>query len=53
MVLVSFQVENKLGKALVFQKTFLLAEISMEVVLKIFFLTFNNANIQFVEKKLT
>ena len=53
MVLADFQVEDKLGRARFFQKTFLLANISTEVVLGILFLTLSNADIQFVEKKLT
>ena len=53
MVLADFQVEDKLGKVRFFQETFLLADISAEVVLGILFLTLSNANIQFVEKKLT
>ena len=53
MVLASFQVEDKLGRIWFFQKTFLLADISAEVVLGIPFLTLSNANVQFVEKKLT
>ena len=53
MVLISFQVKDKLGKARFFQKTFLLDNVSMEVVLRISFLTLSNANIQFAEKKLT
>ena len=53
MVLADFQVEDKLGKARLFQETFLLADINAEVVLGMPFLTFNNADIQFVEKELT
>ena len=53
MVLASFQVEDKLGRARFFQETFLLANISVKVVLGILFLTFSNANIQFAEKELT
>ena len=45
MVLVDFQVEDKLGRARFFQKTFLLADISMEVVLGIPFFTLSNADI--------
>ena len=45
MVLADFQVEDKLGKARFFQKTFLLADISAEVVLGIPFLTLSNANV--------
>ena len=53
MVLADFQIENKLGKARFFQETFLLANISVEIVLDMLFLTLSNANIQFVEKELT
>ena len=53
MVLVNFQVEDKLGRVRFFQETFLLADISVKVVLGMPFLTFSNANIQFVKKKLT
>ena len=53
MVLTSFQVEDKLKKTRFFQETFLLADISTEMVLGIPFLTLSNADVQFVEKKLT
>ena len=53
MVLADFQVEDKLGKARFFQETFLLADISAEVVLGMPFLTLSNADVQFVEKELT
>ena len=53
IVLADFQVEDKLGKARFFQETFLLANISIEIVLGILFLTLSNVNVQFVEKKLT
>ena len=53
MVIASFQVKDKLDRARFFQKLFLLAETNMEMVLKMPFLTFNNADIQFAEKKLT
>ena len=53
MVLASFQVEDKLGRARFFQETFLLANISAEVVLGMPFLTLSNADVQFVEKELT
>ena len=45
MVLASFQVKDKLKRARFFQETFLLADISMEVVLGISFLTFSNTDI--------
>ena len=53
MVLASFQVEDKLGRTRYFQETFLLADISVEVVLGMPFLTLSNADIQFAKKELT
>ena len=53
MVLASFQVENTLGRAWFFQEMFLLADLSIEVVLGMPFLTFSNADIKFAQKKLT
>ena len=53
MVLADFQVEDKLERTRFFQETFLLANISIEVVLSMSFLTLSNANVQFVEKELT
>ena len=38
------RVEDKLGKARFFQETFLLADISVEVVLEMSFLTLSNAD---------
>ena len=53
MVLASFQVEDTLGKARFFQETFLLADLSVEVVLGMPFLTLSNTNIKFAQKELT
>ena len=53
MVLADFQVEEKLRRARFCQEIFLLADISVEVVLGMPFLTLSNADVQFVEKKLT
>ena len=53
MVLASFQVEDTLGRARFFQETFLLADLSIEVVLGMPFLTLSNTNIQFAQKELT
>lgn len=53
IVLTSFQVKDKLGKARFFQKIFLLIDVSIEVILRMLFLILNNANIQFAKKKLT
>ena len=52
IVLASFQGENKLGRTWYFQKTFLLVDISMKIVLEMLFLTLSNADIQFAEKRL-
>ena len=53
MVIATFQVVNKLGRSRFFQKTFLLTDISIKVVLAMPFLIFSNANIQFAEKEPT
>ena len=53
MVIAAFQVVDKLGHSRFFPEIFLLADISMEVVLGMPFLTLSNANVQFAEKKLT
>ena len=45
IVLADFQVGDKLGKAQFFQESFLLADISVEVVLNMLFFTLNNANV--------
>ena len=47
MVLASFLVEDTLGKTRFFQKTFVLADLSVEVVLGMPFFTLNNTNIKF------
>ena len=53
IVLANIQMEDKLGRARFFQETFLLADISVEVVLGMPFLTLSNADVQFEEKELT
>ena len=45
MVIAGFQVLDKQGRAQFFQKTFLLANTTIEVVLRMFFLTFSNVDI--------
>ena len=52
MVIAAFQVVNKLGSFWFFQETFLLANISIKVILGMPFLTFSNADVQYAEKKL-
>ena len=51
MVIADFQIEDKLSRARFLQESFLLADTSIEVVLKMLFLIFSNGNIQFAEKK--
>ena len=53
IVLADFQIENKLSKAWFFQKTFLIVNITLEVIFGMSFLTFSNIDIQFEQKKLT
>lgn len=52
IVMVSFLFQKKLKKIKFFKKAFLLSKINIEIVLKMFFPTYPNVNIQFVEKKL-
>ena len=52
IVLASFQMEDKLGKAWFFLETFLLADTSIEMMLKMSFLNFRNANMSFSKQKL-
>lgn len=49
MILVSFQVDDKLKKTRLFQKIFLLANTNIEMMLEMLFLTFSNANMSFSE----
>ena len=52
MVIASFLVLNKLNRACIFFKTFVLVDISIKIVFDIPFLIFNNANIKFANKQL-
>ena len=52
MVIAAFQVVNKLGCSQFFQETFLLADISMKVIVGMRFFNLSNVDIQFAEKKL-
>ncbi len=53
MALASFSLQDSLGRVWFFEETFLLADISMEVVLGMPFLALNNADFQFGAEKLT
>ena len=51
-VIAGFQIQDKLGRVRFFQKTFFLADTSMEVVLGMPFLTLSTAEIRFAEREL-
>ena len=53
MVIADFQVEDKSGRLRFFQKTFLVANTKLEVILRIPFLKLSNADISFGEGTLT
>lgn len=52
MILTSFKIDSKSGWLQFLQKVFLMANISMEVILTMFFLIFNNANIYFAKREI-
>lgn len=47
IVIVEFLIQDKFGIILYFEKTFLLSNTSIEVVLEMFFLALSNADIEF------
>ena len=51
MVIADCSVKDKFERVQFFQKIFLLANIGLEVVLEMFFLTFSRADIQFAEQE--
>lgn len=53
IVLSGFKVKNKFERASFFQKIFLVSSTIKVVILNILFLIFTNANMLFVEQKLT
>ena len=52
MVVAAFSVTNKANRVRFFEKTFLVANVSPEVVLRMLFLTLNSANIDFLDWEL-
>ena len=52
MVIADCSVKNKLGRVRFFQETFLLANIGLEVVLGMPFLTLSKADVRFAEREL-
>ena len=53
MVIAGFQVQDKFERTRFFQETFLVADISMEVVLGMPFLAFNKVEVDYAERELT
>ena len=53
MVITGLQVIYKLNKIPFFQKKNLLANTNMKIILGMLFLTFNNADVQFIVKEFT
>ena len=47
MVIARFSIQNKMHKIRFFEETFLLANISINIILEMSFLTFSNISIQF------
>ena len=52
IVIANFQVKDKISRPGFFQKTFLLADIKFKMILRIFCLKINNANVLFDKKTL-
>ena len=52
MVIVDFQVENKVDKPRFFQERFLVAKTKFEIILGMFFLKLSNVDVSFNEKTL-
>ena len=50
MVIVDFQIEDKVGRPKFFQEIFLVADTKFEVILRMFFLKISNTNILFDKK---
>ena len=50
IVIIDFQVENKAGRPIFFQKIFLVANTNLEVILEIFFLKISNIDMLFDKK---
>ena len=52
MVVAAFSVMDKINQVRFFEETFLMANVSPEVVFRMFFLTLSNANIDFLDRNL-
>lgn len=52
MIIAKFLIQNSLETVCFFEKTFLLANTSIEMILRMFFLFFSNTDIEFADEKL-
>lgn len=52
IVLISFQIKNKINKSKIFSKIFLIINISIKMILGLFFLIFSKINILFTKPEL-
>ena len=52
IVIAEFLVQNELKKVWFFEETFMLADISIKMILRMLFFILSNTNIRFIEKKL-
>ena len=50
MIIVDFQIKNNISKSKYFQKAFLMTNIKIEIIFKIFFFKFSNIDILFNNK---
>lgn len=53
IVLAMFRLENKDKKSYIIDKTFLLACLSLDIILKMLFLTLNNIKVNFINFKIS
>lgn len=49
IVIVRFLIQDKVSKVQFFEKIFLLTNTNIKIVIKMFFFSFSNANIKFIE----
>ena len=49
MIVTAFLVMDKINRVKFFEKTFLVANVSLEVVFEMFFLTLSNVNVDFLD----
>ena len=52
MIITNFQIKDKICKSQYFQEIFLITNIKVEVILRMFFLKLNNVNVLFKKKHL-